>query len=118
MKADTVSGLGLSWMLVKAQCSGRSSSGVELWMAQGTPSANDEVTATFNSAPNNAVIAVSRYSGAQQGGTNPIGSVISGNTKGRNGACSDGVDDKSYLFNLPITGDGAIVYRVDNRSLR
>jgi uncharacterized repeat protein (TIGR02543 family) len=110
VKVDAVSGLGLSWMLVKAQCSGRSNSGVELWMAHGTPNGNDQVTATFDSAPNNAVIAVSRYSGVPPGGTNPIGNVISGNTKGRDGACSDGVDDKSYSFNLPTTVDGTVVY--------
>jgi uncharacterized repeat protein (TIGR02543 family) len=113
VKVDAVSGLGLSWRLVKAQCSGRGSSGVELWMAQatpggGTPSANEAVTAAFDSAPNNAVIAVSRYSGAAT--ENPIGNVISGNTKGQNGACSDGVDAKSYLFDLPATVDGALVY--------
>jgi hypothetical protein len=79
-------------------------------MAQGSPRGNDEVTATFDSAPNNAVIAVSRYSGVPQGGTNPVGNVISGNTKGQNGTCSDGVDDKAYLFNLPTTVDGAVVY--------
>ncbi|MGH7456358.1 MAG: InlB B-repeat-containing protein, partial [bacterium] len=108
VKVDVVSGLGLSWMPVKAQCSGRNSSGIKLWMAHGTPSGDDEVTATFDSAPNNAVIAVSRYSGTAT--VNPVGNVISGNTKGQNGACSDGVDDKSYLFNLPTTIDGAAVY--------
>jgi uncharacterized repeat protein (TIGR02543 family) len=110
VNVDVVSGLGLSWMRVKAQCSGRNSSGIELWMAHGTPSGDDEVTATFDSAPNNAVIAVSRYSGVPLGGTNPIGNVISGNTKGQNGACAGGVDDKSYLFNLPATVAGAVVY--------
>jgi hypothetical protein len=108
VKVATVSGLGLSWKLVKAQCSGRSNSGVELWMAQGTPSGNDKVTATFDSAPNNAVIAVSRYSGTAT--ENPLGNVISGNTKGQNGSCADGVDSKSYLFTFPTTVDGAVVY--------
>ncbi len=115
VKVNTVSGLGLSWTLVKAQCSGRGSSGVELWMAQatpggGTPSGDDRVTAVFDSAPNNAVIAVSRYSGVPQDGMNPIGNVISGNTTGQNGSCVGGVDNKSYLFTFPTTVNDAVVY--------
>jgi uncharacterized repeat protein (TIGR02543 family) len=110
VQVNVVSGLGLNWKLVKAQCSGRNSSGVELWMAQGTPSGSEGVIATFDSAPNNAVIAVSRFSGVLQGGANPIGNVISGNTSGQKGNCSDGVDDKSYLLNFQTTVADAVVY--------
>ena len=100
-----VSGLGLTWTLVQAQCSGRNQTSVEVWTAQGTPSANGTVTATLAKVPSNAVIAVSRYSGAAA-----IGSVVSGNTLGLNGACSGGRDTNAYSFNLGTTVNGAVVY--------
>jgi uncharacterized repeat protein (TIGR02543 family) len=34
---SSVSGLGLTWTLLYAQCSGRAVTGVEVWMAQGMP---------------------------------------------------------------------------------
>ena len=100
-----VSGLGLTWTLVQAQCSGRNQTSVEVWTAQGTPSANGTVTATLAKGPSNAVIAVSRYSGAAA-----IGSVVSGNTLGLNGACSGGRDTNAYSLNLGTTVNGAVVY--------
>jgi len=104
----SVSGLGLSWTLVRAQCAGRNQTGVEVWMAQGTPSGSGTVTATLASAPGNAVIAVSRYSGVDP--ASPIGNIISGNTLGASGACSGGTDNNSYSFNLTTTVNGAFVY--------
>jgi uncharacterized repeat protein (TIGR02543 family) len=103
-----VSGLGLTWTLVKAQCSGRNATGIELWMAQGAPSGNGVVTATFSSAPINAAIDVSRYSGAAT--ANPVGNVVSGNTRGSNGVCSGGTDTNTYSFNLSVTMNGAMAY--------
>jgi PKD repeat protein len=103
-----VSGLGLNWTLVRAQCSGRDQTGVEVWMAQGSPTGDDFVTATLDSTPANAVIAVSRYSGVD--GNNPIGNTISGNTNGANGACSGGSDNGAYSLDLTTTVDGAVVY--------
>jgi hypothetical protein len=108
---DTVTGLGLSWTLVKAQCSGRDDlSNLEVWMAQGTPQGESDgaVTATFANTVSYAVIAVSRYSGAAA--DNPIGNVVSGNTNGPAGACSNGVDNNSYSFDLATTVDGAMAY--------
>jgi hypothetical protein len=93
---------------VKVQCSGRNTIGVELWMAQGTPTGNSAVTATLASAPYNAVIAVSRYSGAAT--IEPIGNVISANTKGFNGVCTGGLDTKTYALDLTTTINGAVVY--------
>ena len=40
-----VSGLGLNWIPVRAQCSGRNQTGVAMWMAQGTPNGDGPVTA-------------------------------------------------------------------------
>jgi uncharacterized repeat protein (TIGR02543 family) len=110
VRVTAVSGLGLSWKLVRARCSGRNKTGVEVWMAQGTPDGDGMVTATLSAAPDNAVIAVSRYSGVPQGGINPIGKIISGNSNGINGSCSGGVDSSSYSFNLATTVNGAMVY--------
>ena len=95
----SVSGLGLNWKPVKAQCSGRNSTNVQVWMAQGTPTGNGTVTATLADSAKNAILVVSRYSGVHA--SFPLGSVISGNTTGSNGACAGGVDNISYLFNLP-----------------
>jgi methionine-rich copper-binding protein CopC len=106
---NSVSGLGLTWTRVKAQCAGRDQTGVEVWMAQGTPSGNGAVTATLASAPGNAVIAVSRYSGVDA--VNPLGNIVSGNTMGVSGVCSGGVDNSSYSFNLTtIPQGGTMVY--------
>jgi hypothetical protein len=105
---NDVSGLGLNWTLVQAQCSGRDQTGVEVWMAQGSPTGDDFVTATLASTPANAVIAVSRYSGVD--GNNPIGNTVSGNTNGANGACSGGSDNGAYSLDLTTTVDGAVVY--------
>jgi hypothetical protein len=66
------------------------------------------VTATFAAAPKNAVIAVSRYSNVDA--TSPIGSIVSGNTVGVDGACNGGSDNKTYAFNLATTANGALVY--------
>lgn len=99
-----VSGLGLNWAPVKAQCAGRNTTGLEVWMAQGVPSGNDTVTATLASAAFNSAIAVTRYSGVDP--LNPINHVIAGNTNGENGACSGGVDNRNYSLNLPTTPQG------------
>lgn len=103
-----VSGLGLDWTKVRAQCSGRDQTGAELWMAFGTPSAGGAVSAVLSSAPANAVIAVSRYAGADS--ANPLGAMIAGNTNGANGGCAGGVDNTSYSFNVTTTQHGAMVY--------
>jgi len=105
---SSVAGLGLTWTRVKAQCSGRNNSGMEVWMARGTPSGNGSVTATLAATPSNAVIAVSRYAGVDA--TNPLGNVISGNTKGLDGLCAGGVNSSAYSFNLTTMTNGAMVY--------
>ncbi len=103
-----VSGLGLNWTLVRNQCAGRHQTGVEIWMALGVPSGNGSVTATFSGEIKNAVISVSRYSGADA--SSPVGNVISGNTFGIDGLCSGGSDTDSYSFDLTTTVNGSVVY--------
>jgi hypothetical protein len=77
-------------------------------MAEGTPSGNGPVSAVFSAVASNAVIAVSRYAGADT--ANPIGAILSGNTTGANGDCSNGVDNNFYSFNLTAALDGAMIY--------
>ena len=103
-----VSGLGLEWERVKAQCSGRDQTGVELWLAKGTPRSSGIVSASFSSAPVNAVIAASRYAGADT--ANPLGAMLAGNPNGANGACENGVDNNFYTFDMTTTLHGAMVY--------
>ncbi len=106
----SVTGLGVKWKLVKAKCAGRNTTAIEVWKAEGTPTFNGKVTATFASAPKSAVIAVSRYSGADV--ANPIGQVIAGNSNGMNGSgvCSGGVDNNVYSFKLNTTVNNAKIY--------
>ena len=104
----SVSGLGLTWSRVDAQCSARSQTGIEVWMALGNPSGDGTVTAELASAPSNSIIAVSRYSGVST--SEPIGVLISGNTLGLDGGCSGGVDNNSYNFNISTSSDDAIIF--------
>jgi uncharacterized repeat protein (TIGR02543 family) len=106
----SVSGLGLTWSEVDTQCGSRNATGVSVWYAIGTPTSGT-VTANLASAPTNAVIAVSRYSGVNE--SNPIGAnVLTGNTTGANLAafCAGGTDSNAYSFNLTTNVDEATVY--------
>jgi uncharacterized repeat protein (TIGR02543 family) len=100
-----VSGLGLVWEPVAAQCSARGQTGVALWQARGQPLADEAVTAHFESPPRSGVIGVSRY-GAADG----AGAVVSGNTRGEFGACSGGSDSADYALDLATTSAGARVH--------
>jgi hypothetical protein len=105
-----VSGLGLTWTLIQAQCAGRNQTGIEVWMAHGIPPGGSDgnVTATLAAAATNVAIAVSRYSGVAA--INPLGSIITGNTVGAGGVCAGGVDNSAYSFDLTTTVNGAMVY--------
>ncbi|MCG8606422.1 Ig-like domain-containing protein, partial [bacterium] len=105
---STISGLGLIWTRADMQCSGRDQTGVEVWMARGTPTMGDIVTASFADNPSSAVIAVSRYSGVDP--NSPIGGVSSGNTNGLGNDCSGGTDSDSYSLPLTTTGASSVVY--------
>jgi hypothetical protein len=102
----TVTGLGLTWTRVAAQCSGRNQTAVEVWWAQGNATSGN-VTATLASAPSNAVIAVARYSGAAA--VTPVASLVGGNTNGINGACANGIDSAAYSFTETTTQPNALV---------
>jgi hypothetical protein len=102
-----VTGLGLVWSPVTSRCSGRSQTGISVWMAQGAPSGDGPVSARLAEAPLNAAIAVSRYSGASS--SSSLGSVATANTNGPDGACSGGSDDAAYSVPLPVS-EGAVAY--------
>ncbi len=102
-----VQGLGLTWTLVRSQCSGRDQTAIEAWMAQGDPVADGAVTAELLSAPTSSVITVNRFSNVAG---DPLGEVLSGNTNGPEGPCSGGIDDASYSFNVDTTVEGAFVF--------
>jgi len=103
---SSVTGLGLDWSLAGAHCSGRSQTGVEVWQALGTPDGSGVVTASLISSPGSSLISVARYANVR---SNPIASVISGNTNGPGGACQGGSDSTSYSLDLTTTGANARV---------
>ena len=103
-----VNGLGLTWSLVASQCSGRLNTGVEVWMAQGTPSGSGTVSVSLNGTAVNAVMAITRYSGVDS--ADPIGSVLSANSNGIGGLCSGGTDGNAYEFDYTTTVDKAFIF--------
>jgi hypothetical protein len=103
----SVSGLGLSWSPVRAQCGARAQTGVALFRAQGTPVAGT-VTANLSGTPSAAVITVARYAGAKSGGG--VGNVASANTNGVSGGCSNGVDGTAYAFPLSTGAANSLVF--------
>jgi len=103
-----VSGLGLEWSPVRAQCGGRSQTFVAVWQASGEPVSEGVVRATLDSEVASAVIAVSRYSGVAE--ITPLGSEASLNTLGVAGACAGGTDSASYSLDLDTTGPSSLVY--------
>ena len=103
-----VSGLGLTWTPVLDQCSASDQTGLDIWMAQGTPTGNGRVTATLDSNPKSAVIIVSRYSGVDD--VTPLGNWVSANGNGVFGNCNSGPDASGYAFDLTTTTDDAVVF--------
>jgi hypothetical protein len=101
-------GLGLGWSLVRRQCSGRSATGVELWRAQGTPTASGPVTADLSTAVSAAVLAVARYAGARD--QDPLGALASANSNGISGGCSGGTDSAAYSYPLASGGRDRAIF--------
>jgi hypothetical protein len=108
MVVNSVTGLGLTWTRVGAQCAARVQTGIEVWRAQGSPSGSGVVTASLQGTASSAVIAVTRYSGVST--SNPVGSVESANSLGIDGPCAGGTDTASYSYSLPGVDTGAVVY--------
>ncbi len=107
---QSVTGMGLTWTQVDAQCGYREATGVEVWMAMGVPTGDQVVTATFDSAPANAVMTVSQYTDVNQ--TQPVGSIVSANTGGVEGGCDSpgGTDTDTYSFPITTLQDSSNVF--------
>ena len=103
---STVTGLGLTWTPVAAQCAGRDQTGVALWWAQGAATTG-AVTATLMSAATNTVLAVTRYSNVAA--TDAVGPLVAGNTNGINGACAGGIDSAAYSLAVTTSVNQALV---------
>ena len=104
----TVTGLGLGWTLVKAQCAARKQTRLEVWQALGSATTG-LVTATLAAAAQHAVIVAARYSGVDP--TAPVGATQSSNTNGLAGACpGSGTDTPAYAFDLPTSVANAVVF--------
>jgi PKD repeat protein len=103
-----VEGLGLTWKKLRSQCGARAQSGVAVFVGEGEPLVSEHVMATFAKAPSAAVIVATIFVGTNP--ENPIGNVISGNTRGLNAICSGGTDTAAYSFQIPVSAPGAAVY--------
>jgi hypothetical protein len=99
-----VTGLGLTWTPVKAQCSGRGTTDVTVWSANGSPSATGPVTATLDQTVDAAVIAVARYAGVT------VGASTSDNTVGVAGGCLGGGDTVPYAISLTTTASASFAF--------
>jgi hypothetical protein len=104
---NTITGMGLTWTRLAAQCGAREQTGIEVWWAQGSATSGT-VTATLQSTAATAVMVVARYSGTAA--SNPVAMLVAGNTDGINGACSGGTDTSSYSFSVTTTQNNAIVF--------
>lgn len=103
---SSVAGGGLTWTLVKAQCSARAQTRVEVWKATGAGTAG-AVTATLASSANAATIIVSRYTGVDQ--TTPVPTSVGYNTLGLNGACSGGSDNANLTGSITTANNNSFV---------
>jgi hypothetical protein len=102
-----VSGLGLAWSPVRAQCAGRNQTGIAIWQARGQPTSGGVVTATLSATPQSAAIAVTRYASA---GALAAEGAVSANSVGVAGACTGGSDQTAYAFQLVTTTPGGLAY--------
>lgn len=104
---SSVAGLGLTWSLVKAQCSGQGEHRIEAWSAIGEPSNTDPVIATLSGLPDGGYIAVERWGSVLV--ADPLGASSGYNTNGADGACSGGVDTNDATGSITTTANGSVV---------
>ncbi len=105
---SSITGMGLVWRLSDAQASGRSQTGIEIWVGKGKPTGDAVVSATLAKTPIEAVISVCQYSGVDLGA--PVGKVVSCNTNGINGRRLKGNDSDSYSFSISTGYPGSVVH--------
>jgi hypothetical protein len=98
-----LTGMGLSWVEVADQCSGRGSTRVTLFVGSGTP-AKGVVTATYKAGVRSGAITVSAYTGVDR--SSPVAAATAANSKGVAGQCSDGANTSSYsVASQSVAGD-------------
>jgi hypothetical protein len=112
---SVIGGPSTKWERAAFQCGEDNQTGIEVWFAKKTTDVvTNFVTASLSSAPSapkNAVVAVSVYTGVSA-----IGNVVYANSNGGRGSCDDGGDgtNEFSLEVLPHTGGltyGAIAVR-------
>jgi hypothetical protein len=103
----SVSGLGLAWSPVHAQCAGRGQTGVSVWQARGEPTAAGVVTAAFSESAVQSVLAVSRYAGV---GVIDPRRGMSANSIGIAGDCTGGTDGDAYALEIDTITSDSLVY--------
>jgi hypothetical protein len=118
-QVDSIWGLGLEWKHVKSVRGTRNATHLEIYMAQGTPTGDDKVSAIVHNFPAGFCIALSvvRYTGVQS--ATPIGNIISHNSIGFDGAGveitglprpASSYDKPTYSVKLPVTGDAVCAF--------
>ena len=116
--AETVSsvvGMGLTWTLLNAQCSGRSQTEISVFEGTGTPNpAPGTITANFAGNTTSAVIVAYRMSGVDT--VTPILQDEGANTNGEDdpASCSGGSDDDTPTLSLDVQQIGSLILGVFN----
>ncbi|MFX1249776.1 MAG: DUF2341 domain-containing protein, partial [Promethearchaeota archaeon] len=112
----SVTGLGLNWIELEDQPSGRSQTGVSVWYSIGSNPITGDIIVSFASSPKALVAQVHRISGVHI--NNPIGDTESANTNGENGLGSDGTDDPyPYLDIITSTSNATIFGAIARRHI-
>lgn len=96
-----VTGMDLDWFQVRAQCSGRGSTQIEVWAAKGgdgSGTGSGAVVASLVGQTSSIAMTVARYSGADVG--TPIGMVVTANSNLDPANCEDGSDQDQVLVEI------------------
>ena len=104
---SSISGGSLTWTLRKRQSAGRGTGSVEVWTADGSPSAfSAAITMSGSTTSLNGTLI--RYSGADM--TTPIEDAVGHNTNGENGASTGGTDDDTPELTTGSTNADSVHY--------
>ncbi len=98
---SAVSGGGLEWRLVTAQCCGGGEGRLELWWAFGSPANSFQVRIDMGGSPADLVAVVTPYAGARPAG--PLGDDGRQNANGADGACTGGTNQGSWAVTVSRT---------------
>jgi hypothetical protein len=99
-----VEGLGSPWSAVTEQCSGRSQTGISVFVTTSATAAS-RVVASFGEAVTTSALTVIEVAGADL--AQPIGPVVRTNTAG--GSCAGGTDSASWSMTVEGTRPSTLV---------